>query len=99
MNVTGPCSLIQAISTAPLRVHYYCNSEALPAEHKYCVGVSRQTASEGLAQGPYVAARAGFEPTTLRTKGDAFTNEPPSPAMLLCAMLLCCFKQSARDTL
>jgi len=28
------------------------------------------TASEGLAQGLYVAARAGFEPTTLRTKGD-----------------------------
>ena len=28
------------------------------------------TASEGLAQGPYVAARAGLEPTTLRTKGD-----------------------------
>ena len=28
------------------------------------------TASEGLAQGHYVAARAEFEPTTLRTKGD-----------------------------
>src|SRR6218665_1633050 len=27
------------------------------------------TASEGLAQGPYVAARAGFEPATLRTIG------------------------------
>jgi len=25
--------------------------------------------SEGLAQGPYVAARAGVEPMTLRTKG------------------------------
>src|SRR6218665_1331470 len=34
------------------------------------------TASEGLAQGPYVAARAGFEPTTLRTKGVESTNEP-----------------------
>ena len=32
------------------------------------------TASEGLAQGPYVAARAGFEPTTLQTKGDESTN-------------------------
>jgi len=28
------------------------------------------TVSEGLAQGPYVAATAGFEPVTLRTKGD-----------------------------
>ena len=35
------------------------------------------TASEGPAQGPYVVARAGFEPTTLRTKGDESTNEPP----------------------
>ena len=35
------------------------------------------TASEGLAQGPYVAARARFEPTTFCTKGDESTNEPP----------------------
>ena len=27
------------------------------------------TASEGLAQGPYVAAGAGFEPATIRSKG------------------------------
>ena len=37
------------------------------------------TASEGLAQGPYVAARAGFEPTTLRSKGIDSTNVPPRP--------------------
>ena len=37
------------------------------------------TANEGLAQGPYVAARAGFEPATLRSKGDESTNEPPRP--------------------
>jgi len=36
------------------------------------------TASEELTQGPYVAARAEFEPTTtLRTKGFESTNEPP----------------------
>src|SRR6218665_155453 len=35
------------------------------------------TASEGLSQGPYVAAGAGFQPATLRTKGDESTNEPP----------------------
>jgi len=35
------------------------------------------TPSEGLAQGPYAAARVGFgfEPTTLRTKGDESANE------------------------
>jgi len=31
--------------------------------------------SEGLAQGPYVAARVGFEPATFRTQG----TELPRP--------------------
>ena len=35
------------------------------------------TASEGLAKGPYVAARAGFEPTTLWMKVDVPSNETP----------------------
>jgi len=52
-------SFIQAISIAPFQVHYY--SEVLPTQHGYCVGVPRQAphASEGLAQGLYVAARVG----------------------------------------
>jgi len=33
-------SFIQAISLAPLQVHYY--SEALPTQHGYCVGVSHR---------------------------------------------------------
>ena len=37
------------------------------------------TASEELAQGPYVAARAGFKQTTRRTKGDESTNELAHP--------------------
>jgi len=41
--------------------------------------VPQATASEGLAQGPYVAARAGFEPMTLHMKGAESTNEPPCP--------------------
>jgi len=32
-------SFIQAISIAPLQVHYY--SETLPTQHEYCAGVSR----------------------------------------------------------
>jgi len=39
------------------------------------------TANEGLAQGPYVAARARFEPATLRTKGDESINEPQRPTI------------------
>ena len=41
--------------------------------------VPQAISSEGLAQGPYVTARAGFEPATLRTKGDESTNDPPLP--------------------
>ena len=38
-----------------------------------------------LAQDPYVAARVGFGPTTLRLKGIASTNAPPHPnAACLC---------------
>src|SRR6218665_3716175 len=37
------------------------------------------TISRGLVQGPYVAARAGVEPMTLRTKGVYFTKVPPRP--------------------
>ena len=38
-------------------------------------------ASEEFAQGPYVAARAGFEPATLGTKGAESTNAPLRPTM------------------
>ena len=43
------------------------------------------TLGEGLAQGrpTYVVARAGFEPMTLRTKGDEYTTEPPRPTCRL----------------
>ena len=34
---------------------------------------------EGLAQGLYVAVRAGVEPMTIRTKGVDFTNAPHRP--------------------
>jgi len=99
-------SLIQTSSIAPLQVHYY--SEALPTQHGYCVGefhaeASHGTAREGRTQGPYVMARAGSEPTTLRTKGDesTCTNEPPRPTnslfstlskVLLKSMILHCIQ-------
>src|SRR6218665_2016385 len=37
------------------------------------------TVSGGLIQGPYMAARTGVEPMTLRTKGVDSTNAPPTP--------------------
>ena len=51
--------------------------------HGYCIGVSRRsaqaTAGKGLAQGPYVTARAGVEPTTLRLKVIDSTKAPSRP--------------------
>src|SRR6218665_2028489 len=50
-------------------------------QHGYCIGVSSRsaqaTAGKGLAQGPYVTARAGVEPTTLRLKVIVSTKAPP----------------------
>ena len=37
------------------------------------------TVSKGLAQGPYVGARVGVEPTTLRLRVIDLTNAPPRP--------------------
>src|SRR6218665_3257199 len=72
-------SFIPAISIAPPQVLYY--SEALPTTAR--IGVSRRsaqaTAGKGLAQGAYVAARAGVEPTTLRLRVIASTKAPPCP--------------------
>src|SRR6218665_859932 len=72
-------SFIHSISIAPLQVRYY--SDALPTQHEYCAGVSRRSAT-GLAQGPYVAVRAGFELTTLQSKSFDSTNAPPRPTLL-----------------
>ena len=47
---------------------------------------SQTTVGEGLAQGPYVAARAGVELVTFRTKGLDSTNAPhmpPRPQLIL----------------
>ena len=43
--------------------------------------VLQATASEGLAQDSYVAARMGFEPATFWTQGNEPTTEPPHPLM------------------
>jgi len=42
--------------------------------------VLQATAIEGLATGPYVAARMEFEPATLGTKGTEPNTEPPRPS-------------------
>ena len=74
-------SFILAISIATLQVFYY--SEALPTAARilYRSIKPKRTATVGkeLAQGPYVAARAGVEPTTLRLKVIDSTKAPSRP--------------------
>ena len=41
--------------------------------------IIQRAMSEGLTNGPYVAARVGFEPVTFCTEGTKPTNEPPCP--------------------
>src|SRR6218665_2503756 len=47
--------------------------------------VIQATTGEGLAQGPYVAARGGVEPTTFRTKGT--DNLQPTTPTKVCSTI------------
>src|SRR6218665_1409578 len=73
-------SFILVISIAPLQVLYY-TQRLSRLQHGYCIGVSSGSAQaivgKGVAQGPYEAARAGVEPTTLRLKVTDSTKTPP----------------------
>src|SRR6218665_4040785 len=77
-------SFIPVISIAPLQQSSTTQRRS-QLQHGYCVGVSHRSAQatvgKGLAQGPYVAARAGVEPTTLQLSVIASTNAPPCPTI------------------
>jgi len=79
-------SFIQAISIAPLKVLLYYtqkhsrqSTDTVPEFH---AEAPQATVSEGLAQGPYVASRAGVEPMRLRTKGVHSAKASPRPKIL-----------------
>jgi len=67
-SATHSMSLSEALPTTAMSLCRILHAEALQA-----------TVSEGLAQRPYVAARAGLEPTILRSKGFDSTNTPQCP--------------------
>src|SRR6218665_598289 len=52
----------------------YCSTDTVSEFH---AEAHRATVGKGLAQGPYMAARAGVEPTTLRLKAIDSTKAPP----------------------
>ena len=60
-------SFIQAISRAPLQVNFYQRSSqnSMDTVLEFHAEAPQATVSKGLAQGPYVVARAGVEPMTL----------------------------------
>ena len=72
-------------------------SEALPNTalilcRSYHAEALRATASEGLAQGPYMAARVGFEPATLQTQGTKpylLATTPHTVLLTWLLMMLC----------
>src|SRR6218665_221468 len=74
-------SFILVISIAPFKSSTTQRRSRL--QHRHCIGVSRRSAQatpgKGLAQGPYVTARAGVEPTTLRLKVVNSTKAPSRP--------------------
>src|SRR6218665_1651142 len=74
-------SFILTISIAPIQVLY--KTDALPTTARILymyIGVSHRSAQatvgKGLAQGSYLADRAGVEPTTLRLRVIDSTNAP-----------------------
>src|SRR6218665_404239 len=83
------------VSTSPIHSfihsgHFYTASSSSPlltgapdystdTVSEFYAEAPQATASKGLAQGPYVAARAGVEPTTLRLTVIDVTNAPPRP--------------------
>src|SRR6218665_1004644 len=51
---------------------YFYSASSSPLLLRGTPDTPQATVNEGLAQGPYVAARVRFEPMTLRTKGHGF---------------------------
>src|SRR6218665_1206293 len=80
------------MSVAPLQANYY--SEAFQTQDtdvsEFDAEAPQATASEELAQGPYVAAKTGLKPTTFQTKGVESTNEPPCPTIISLKDFHCC---------
>jgi len=73
------CYYVHTISIAPLQVHYYSEALLTTARILYRSFTPKATVSKGLAQGPYVAARAGVEPTTLWLRVIELTNALTRP--------------------
>src|SRR6218665_1304474 len=63
-------------------IHFYSTSHSMSLSE-----VLQATVSEGLAQGPNVSARAGFEPAPLRSKGHQRYQFATTPHGSYCCMV------------
>ena len=85
-----PDAVISDFSYCIVFIHFCSASRSLSLSEAHqltlCtslhVAALQVTASEGLAQGPYVAVRAVFEPATLWSKWIDSTNASPRPNLL-----------------
>src|SRR6218665_23640 len=78
-----PTQSIQAISIAPLQSPTFQkrSRHSTYTVSEFHAETPLTSVSEGFVQGPYMAARAGFEPATLRKKDVESTNELPLPTI------------------
>ena len=68
------------VSSSPLLLRGASDTASMDTVAEFHAEAPQAIVSEILAQGSYVAAaRVGFEPATLRTKGIESTNAPPRP--------------------
>ena len=95
---TGPLHRFWLFGQAPrivlysiVFIHFYNSASPFRSapDHSnwHCVGVYtpkryRQLQAKDLPKIPTLAAKAGFEPTTLRSKGVVSANAPPSPTIM-----------------
>ena len=71
-------------------IHFYSASRSINLSEALLTTVidtvsefTRRSATAIVTEGPYVAARAGFEPTTLLSKGIDSTNASPRPTTVV----------------
>src|SRR6218665_2103672 len=64
-------------SSSPLLLSQRRSRHSKDTVSEFNAKAPQASASVGLAQGPNMATRVGFEPATRRMKGDESTNEPP----------------------
>src|SRR6218665_1517097 len=85
-NLLFPCIVLYLSISITLLTTSSFQNRSRPQQLTLCRSLHAEAlqaiAGKGLAQGPYMAARAGFESTTLWSNGVVSTNAPPCPTIV-----------------